>query len=108
MSRQTTALHFNRGVTEMNNKIYTHLCRNYHTYSFIANLLNAVSMAGLALLGVLTDTLAVAWLVGWGFMFAIMFGIGKLLDQEIDDLDKVKQHSHCAEDVADESATISN
>lgn len=87
----------------MPNKFYKHICRNYHLYSFIANLLNAVSMAGLALLGILTDTLAVAWLVGWGFMFAIMFGIGKLLDQEIDDLDKVKQHSICAEEVADES-----
>lgn len=85
----------------MPSKIYKHLCRHYHLYSFIANLLNAVSMAGLALLGILTDTLAVAWLVGWGFMFAMMFGIGKLLDQEIDDLDKVKQHS-CAEDVTDE------
>lgn len=92
----------------MKNKIYKHLCRHYHLYSFTANLLNAISMAGLALLGVLTDTLAVAWLVGWGFMFAIMFGLGKLLDQEIDDLDKVKQHSNCAEDVADERATKSN
>lgn len=89
----------------MPNKIYRHLCRNYHLYSFIANLLNAISIAGLALLGVLTDTLAVAWLVGWGFMFAIMFGIGKLLDQEIDDLDKVKQHSSCAGEITNESPT---
>lgn len=89
----------------MPSKIYKHLCRHYHLYSFIANLLNAVSMAGLALLGVLTDTLAVAWLVGWGFMFAIMFGIGKLLDQEIDDMDKVNKHSDCAEEVADDSTS---
>lgn len=89
----------------MPTKLYRHLCRHYHLYSFIANLLNAISMAGLALLGVLTDTLAVAWLVGWGFMFAIMFGIGKLLDQEIDDLDKVKQHSDCAEEVDNDSTS---
>jgi hypothetical protein len=55
-------------------------------------MLNAVSMAGLALLGILTDTMTVTWLVGWGLMFAAMMGIGKLLDQEIDDLDKVKEH----------------
>lgn len=79
----------------MASKIYKHLCRHYHLYSFTANLLNAISMAGLALLGVLTDTLTIAWLVGWGFMFAIMFCIGRLLDQEIDDLDKVKQHQDC-------------
>ena len=89
----------------MRDRLYKHICRHYHLYSFTANLLNAVSMAGLAFLGVLTDTLAVAWLVGWGFMFAVMFGIGKLLDQEIDDLDKVKLHNNCAEDFADESAT---
>lgn len=62
-------------------------------YSFIANALNAISLAGLAFLGILTDTMTVAWLIGWGLMFAGMFFLGKLLDQEIDDLDKVKEHS---------------
>lgn len=89
----------------MLNKLYQHLCRHYHLYSFIANLLNAVSMAGLALLGILTDTLAAYWLACWGLMFAIMFATGRLLDQEIDDLDKVKQHSQCAKEVADDSNT---
>lgn len=78
----------------MGNKLYKHLCRHYQLYSFMANFLNAVSMSGLALLGLLTDTMTVRWLVIWGVMFAIIFGIGKLLDQEIDDLDKVKEHSH--------------
>lgn len=76
----------------MTGKLYKHICKHYSTYSFIANMLNAVSMAGLALLGILTDTMTVTWLVGWGLMFAAMMGIGKLLDQEIDDLDKVKEH----------------
>lgn len=74
------------------NKLYKHLCKHYHLYSFIANTLIAVSMAGLALLGVLTDTMTVAWLAGWGIFFAAMFGIGKLLDQEIEDMDRVKGH----------------
>jgi hypothetical protein len=77
----------------MGKKFYKHLCRHYQLYSFIANMLNAVSMAGLALLGVLTDTMTVAWLVGWGVMFAVLFGAGKLLNQEIDDMDKVKEHT---------------
>jgi hypothetical protein len=76
------------------NKVYKHICKRYHLYSFVANALNAIGMAGLALLGILTDTMTVAWLFGWGFMFATLFFIGKLLDQEIDDLDKVKEHSH--------------
>lgn len=74
-------------------KFYNHICRHYHLYSFIANMLNAVSMAGLALLGILTDTMTVTWLVGWGIMFAVLFGLGKLLNQEIDDIDKVKDHA---------------
>jgi hypothetical protein len=78
----------------MGKRFYKHLCKHYQLYSFTANILNAVSMAGLALLGLLTDTMAVTWLVGWGIMFAILFGIGKLLDQEIDDLDKVKEHTN--------------
>ena len=77
----------------MGKRMYKHLCRHYHLYSFTANMLNAISLAGLALLGVITDTMTVAWLFGWAVMFATLFFIGKLLDQEIDDLDKVKEHS---------------
>lgn len=76
------------------NKLYKNICKNYHFYSFIANALTALSMAGLALLGILTDSMTVAWLLGWGIMFATLFFIGKLLDQEIDDLTKVKEHSN--------------
>lgn len=74
--------------------IYKHLCKHYTTYSFIANMLNAISMAGLALIGVLTDVMAVTWLVGWGVMFAVMFFIGRFLNQEIDDLEKVMEHEN--------------
>lgn len=81
----------------MGRKFYNHLCKHYRLYSFTANSLSAISMAGFALLGLLNDTMAVTWLVGWGIMFALMLGIGKLLDQEIDDLDKVKEHDdECA------------
>lgn len=75
-------------------KFHAHMCAHYSGYSLAANLLNAVAMAGLAYLGLLTDTLALNWLVGWGIMFAVMFGLGKLLNQEIDDLDKVMEHNH--------------
>lgn len=76
------------------NKLYKNICKHYHIYSFLANALSAMGIAGLALLGILTDTMTVAWLVGWGIMFAILLFIGRLLDQEIDDLDKVKEHSN--------------
>lgn len=76
------------------NRFYCHIKNNYHLYSFIANLLIAISMAGLTLLGVLNDSFAAAFLISWGIAFAVMFGVGKLLDQEIDDIDKVKEHSN--------------
>lgn len=77
----------------MLDKFYRHMCKHYHLYSFTANMLNAVSMAGLAYLGILTDTMTLNWLVGWGIMFAVMFGLGRLLNQEIDDMNKVKEHT---------------
>ena len=76
----------------MKHRFYYHLRRNYTRYSFIANLLSAVGVAGLGLLGILTDKMAIMWLVSWGVMFATTFGFGWLLNQEIDDLDKVKEH----------------
>ena len=76
----------------MGSKIYKHICKNYHLYSFIANSLNAFSMAGLFLLGAITDSMTVAWLVGCGLLFACLFFIGKLLDQEIEDMNRVKEH----------------
>lgn len=73
-------------------RFHEHMCAHYSAYSLFANLLNAVAMAGLAYLGILTDTMALNWLIGWGIMFAALFGLGRLLNQEIEDLDKVMEH----------------
>lgn len=81
-------------IKEPSKRLYCHIRKNYHMYSFIANLLIAISMAGLTLLGVLNDTFTAAMLISWGVVFAVMFGVGKLLDQEIDDIDKVKEHTN--------------
>lgn len=78
----------------MMEKLYAHMCKHYQKYSLAANSLNAIAMAGFALLGVLTQYMAVVWLVLWGIVFAAMLGLGKFLDQEIDDLEKVKGHTH--------------
>lgn len=73
-------------------KFYKHMCVNYHTYSIIANVLIALSIAGFALLGILTTTLTATVLFTWGLFFAFVYCIGKLIDQEVDDLDKVASH----------------
>jgi hypothetical protein len=77
----------------MLNKLYNNIRKHYHLYSFIANLLMAISMAGLTLLGVLNDSFTAAMLMSWGVLFAVMYGVGKLLNQEIEDLDKVGGHT---------------
>lgn len=78
----------------MKDKIYRHICLNYHAYSVAANVMIALSMAGLALLGILTSTLTPIVLIAWGGVFAAIYGIGKLIDQEVDDLDKVAAHDN--------------
>lgn len=76
----------------MPDKFYRHICLHYNTYSLAANMLIAVSIAGLSLLGVLSSVLTTTALVLWAIIFSGLFGVGKLLDQEVDDLDKVKAH----------------
>lgn len=78
----------------MLDRFHAHMCAHYASYSLVANVLNAVALSGLAYLGLLTDSMAMNWLVTWGIMFAVMFGTGKLLNQEIEDLDKVMEHTH--------------
>lgn len=80
-------------------KLYKNMCSHYRMYSFIANTLNAISMAGLAYLGILTDTMTINWLVGWGITLAVLFGLGRLLNEEIDDMNKVKEHTPCEQSI---------
>jgi len=73
-------------------KLYNHMRKHYRLYSFTANTLVALAIAGLALLGVLNTVLTLKVLITWGAVFAIVYGIGKWLDQEVDDLDKMRNY----------------
>lgn len=76
----------------MNKRFYQHLGKHYSKYSMLANTLVALAMAGFALLGVLNTALTLMMLVTWGGVFACLYAVGKLLDQEVDDLDKINGH----------------
>lgn len=93
----------------MLNAIYKHMCMNYHAYSMVANILIALSIAGLSLLGILTTVLTSKVLVAWGFIFAVLFCVGKLLDQEVNDMDKVGNHQkrRCDSEPTNDSANDS-
>lgn len=72
--------------------LYKHMCKHYRLYSFTANALIALAIAGLALLGVLNTVLTVQMLITWGAVLAAIYAVGKWLDQEVDDLDKLRKH----------------
>lgn len=76
----------------MNKRFYLHLGKYYSRYSMLANTLIALALAGFALLGILSTALTVVMLATWGGVFACLYAVGKLLDQEVDDLDKIKGH----------------
>ena len=78
----------------MGEKWSKHLCKHYINYSFIANALMALGFAGLALLGLLNTVLTAGALIVWGCLLGALYALGKLLDQEVEDLDKVKAHKH--------------
>lgn len=77
---------------EILNKLYAHMRAHYPVYSFTANTLIALAIAGMALLGLLNTVLTVSALITWGGLLALIYGVGKWLDQEVDDLDKVRDH----------------
>lgn len=76
----------------MTKRFYLHLGKYYSRYSMLANTLIALALAGFALLGILSTALTVVMLATWGGVFAGLYAVGKLLDQEVDDLEKVKGH----------------
>lgn len=76
------------------NRLHKHMCKHYHTYSLVANGLTAMAVAGLALLGVLNGVLTAAAMLAWGVLFALIYTVGKWLDQEVEDIDKVIEHSN--------------
>ena len=92
----------------MLNRIYKHMCSHYHAYSMVANILIALSIAGLSLLGILTTVLTSKVLVAWGFVFAVIFCVGKLIDQEVEDMDKVNDHQKRRCDSEPHNCSVAN
>ena len=79
-------------MEKMLNAFYCHVSKHYTGYSFAANFLTAIAIAGLAFLGVLNSTLTTVVLVLWTGVFSSIYLLGKWLDQEVDDIDKLKGH----------------
>lgn len=69
------------------------LLKSYSSLSIIANILVALSISGLAVLGVISDVLAIPLLVGLAITFGVVGLAGRVIDQGLDDVrpDDIKE-----------------
>lgn len=63
------------------------LTRSYSSLSIIANILVALSISGLAVLGVLSSVTAIPLLVSLAVVFGIAGLVGRVIDQGLDDVE---------------------
>jgi hypothetical protein len=69
------------------------LLKSYSSLSIVANILVALSISGLAVLGVISDVVAIPILVGLAITFGVVGLLGRVIDQGLDDvrLDDIKE-----------------
>ena len=61
------------------------LLKSYSSLSIVANILVALSISGLAVLGVISNVVAIPILVGLAITFGVVGLLGRVIDQELDD-----------------------
>lgn len=71
----------------------TRLLKSYSSISIIANILVALSISGLAVLGTVSSVIAIPLLVGLAITFGMLGLVGRVVDQGLDDVrpDDVKE-----------------
>ena len=62
------------------------LLRSYSSLSIIANILVALSISGLSVLGVISNVVAIPILVGLAIPLGLLGLLGRVIDQSIDDI----------------------
>ena len=62
------------------------LIKSYSSLSIIANILVALSISGLSVLGVISNVIALPLLVGLALALGLASLLGRIIDQELDDL----------------------
>lgn len=62
------------------------LLKSYSSWSIIANILIALSISGLSILGVISNVITVPLLVGLAITLGVVGLIGRVLDQGLDDV----------------------
>lgn len=62
------------------------LLKSYSSWSIIANILIALSISGLSVLGVVSNVLAIPLLVGLAITFGVVGLLGRVIDQGLDEV----------------------
>ena len=62
------------------------LLKSYSSLSIIANILVALSISGLAVLGAISNVIAIPLLVGLAIAFGVVGLAGRVIDQGLDDV----------------------
>lgn len=62
------------------------LVKSYSSLSIVANILVALSISGLSVLGVISNVLAIPLLVGLAITFGVVGLLGRVIDQGLDDV----------------------
>ena len=69
------------------------LLKSYSSLSIIANILVALSISGLAVLGAISNVIAIPLLLGLAITFGVVGLAGRVIDQGLDDVrpDDIKE-----------------
>ena len=62
------------------------LLKSYSSWSIIANILIALSISGLSVLGVISNVIAIPLLVGLAITFGVAGLLGRVIDQGLDEV----------------------
>ena len=66
------------------------LTKSYSSLSILANILVALSISGLSVLGVISNVLAIPLLVGLAITFGLVGLAGRVIDQGLEDIEDAK------------------
>lgn len=69
------------------------LLKSYSSWSIIANILIALSVSGLSVLGVISNVITIPLLVGLAITFGVVGLFGRVIDQGLDEVrpDDIKE-----------------
>lgn len=62
------------------------LIKSYSSWSIIANILIALSVSGLSVLGVISSVITIPLLVGLAVLFGVLGLAGRVVDQGLDEV----------------------